>query len=133
MSAWASPSLSLAPQALNQPILPGWLFANRINVTEENSSSPETEREIVAVHSYGQQIGRIIDVLNELIKEQPAGALDAQSVRRFDELRDDTERIKARLASKRVKQAISDLAEIKQRNPDEYQHLATELRRILDH
>ena len=35
---------SLAPQALSQPILPGWLFANSINVTEENSSSPETER-----------------------------------------------------------------------------------------
>jgi hypothetical protein len=33
--AWTSPFPSFAPQALNQPILPGWLFANSINVTEE--------------------------------------------------------------------------------------------------
>jgi hypothetical protein len=48
-----APLASLAPQALSQPILPGRLFANTINVTEENSRSPETEREIVAKYSYG--------------------------------------------------------------------------------
>ena len=68
---------SFAPQALNQPILPGWLFANSINVTEENSSSPETEQEIVAAHSYGQQLGRIMDVVDELIRNEPAGSLGA--------------------------------------------------------
>src|SRR6476469_10970203 len=78
----AAPLPSFAPQALNQPILPGWLFANSINVTEENSSSPETEREIVAAHSYGQQLGRIMDVLDELIRKQPSGSLDAQPVRK---------------------------------------------------
>ncbi len=35
------------------PVLPGWLFANNINVTEEYSSSPKTERRIVTAHSYG--------------------------------------------------------------------------------
>ena len=44
MYAGAIPFPSVAPQVLAQPILPGWLFANNINVTEENSSSPETER-----------------------------------------------------------------------------------------
>ena len=132
MGDWASPSTPLVPQSLYQPILPGWLFANNINVTEENSSSPETERKIVATHSYGQQLGRIIDVVDELIKKQPTGALDARSVEKFTELRDNTEKIKARLAAKRIEQVASDLAIVKQRDPEEYRRLITELRRILE-
>jgi hypothetical protein len=131
-SAGTSSLPSFAPQALSQPILPGWLFANSINVTEENSSSPETEREIVAAHSYGQQLGRIIDVLDELIRKQPAGSLGARPVREFAQLRNDIETIKARQAAKRVEQMINDLAGMKRRDPDEYQRLATELRKVLE-
>ena len=131
-STGASPFLSLAPQALNQPILPGWLFANSINVTEENSSSPETEEDIVAKHSYGQQLGRITDVIDELLKERPAGAPDTRPVREFVKLRNDIEAIKARQAAKRAEQMISDLAGMKQSNPGEYQHLAAELRKFLE-
>lgn len=119
---------SLAPGALSQPILPGWLFANSINVTEENSSSPETERKIVAEYSYGRQLGRIIDVLSELIDRWPGGAPDVPSVQRFAELRDDIERIKTRS----IVRAISELAEMKQRNPDEYARLAPKLRKIFE-
>jgi hypothetical protein len=124
----AAPLASLAPQALSQPILPGWLFANSINVTEENSSSPETERGIVAQYSYGRQLGRIIDVLSELIERWPGGAPDDLSVQRFAELRDDIEKIKTR----GIVHAISELAEMKQRNPDEYARLAPKLREILE-
>ncbi len=127
-----SSSPSFAPQALDQPILPGWTFANSIDVTEANSSSPETEREIVAAHSYGQQLGRIMDVLDELIRNQPAGSLGAQPVREFDELRNDIEAIKARQAAKRVEQTITDLAAVKRHDPDEYQRLAAELRKALE-
>jgi hypothetical protein len=130
--AGTSPFPSFAPQALNQPILPGWLFANSINVTEENSSSPETEREIVAAHSYGQQLGRIMDVLDELIRKQPVGSLDARPVREIDELRNDIETIKARQAAKRAEQMTTDLAAIKRRDPDEYRRLAAELRKVLE-
>jgi hypothetical protein len=122
---------SFAPQALNQPILPGWLFANSINVTEENSSSPETEREIVAAHSYGQQLGRIMDVVDELIRNEPAGSLGAGPVREFAELRNDIEAIKARQAAKRAGQMVADLAAMRRRDPDEYQRLAAELRKVL--
>jgi hypothetical protein len=118
---------SLAPQVLTQPILPGWLVANNINVTEENSSSPETEREIVTKYSYGRQLGRVIDVLGDLIEKWPGGAPDDPSVQRFAELRDDVEEIKA----ERISRAISDLAEMKQRNPDEYGRLAPRLQEIL--
>jgi hypothetical protein len=131
-SAGTSPFPSLAPQALNQQILPGWLFANSINVTEENSSSPETEQDIVANHSYGQQLGRITDVIDELLRERPAGAPDTRPVQEFTKLRNDIQAIKARQAAKRAKQILSDLAGMKQSNPDEYQHLATELRKFLE-
>jgi hypothetical protein len=127
MYAQAIPFPSLAPQVLTQPILPGWLVANNINVTEENSSSPETEREIVTKYSYGRQLGRVIDVLGDLIETWPGGAPDDPSVQRFAELRDDIEGIKA----ERIVRAISDLAEMKQRNPAEYERLAPRLQEIL--
>ena len=118
----------LAPQVFTQPILPGWLFANNINVTEENSSSPETEREITAKHSYGRQLGRITDVLGALIEKWPGGAPDDPSVRQFAKMRDDIEKIK----EKQIVQAISELAEMKHQNPDEYERLAPRLREILE-
>jgi hypothetical protein len=127
MYARAIPFPSLAPQVLTQPILPGWLVGNSINVTEENSRSPETEREIVARYSYGRQLGRVIDVLGDLIESWPGGAPDEPSVRRFAELRDDIEKIKA----ERIARAISDLAGMKQRNPGEYERLAPRLQEIL--
>jgi hypothetical protein len=128
----ASPFPSSAPQELDQPILPGWMFANSINVTEANSSSPETEREIVAAHSYGQQLGRIMDVLDELIRNQPAGSLSARAVHDFDELKNDIDKIKARQAARRAEQMITDLAAVKRRDAEEYQRLAAELRKVLD-
>jgi hypothetical protein len=128
MYARATPFPSLAPQALTQPILPGWVFANSVNVTEGNSSSPETERDILVRYSYGRQLGRIIDVVGELIEKWPGGAPDDPAVRRFAELRNDIDEIKA----KRIAQAISGLAELKQRNPGEYERLAPRLREILE-
>ena len=127
MYARAIPFPSVAPQVLTQPILPGWLVANNINVTEENSSSPETEREIITKYSYGRQLGRVIDVLGDLIEKWPGGAPNDPSVQRFTELRDEIEEIKA----ERISRAISDLAEMKQRNPDEYERLAPRLQEIL--
>ncbi len=55
--ALSSSGSALAPQLLNQPILPGSTFGNVITVTETNSSSPEMERDIVAKESYGRQLG----------------------------------------------------------------------------
>ena len=124
----AAPLPSLAPQALSQPILPGWLFANSINVTEENSSSPQTERDIVARYRYGRQLGRVIDVLGELIERWPGGAPDDPAVWCFAEPRDEIEEIK----TQGIVRTVSELAERKQCNPDEYARLAPKLREIRD-
>ncbi len=119
---------SLAPQVLSQPILPGWMFAGSVNVTEENSSSPETERDIVAQYSYGRQLGRIIDVLSELIERWPGGVPADRAVQQFAELRDDIGKIKAQ----GIARAIAELAELKQSNPAEYARLAPKLRQVLE-
>ena len=118
---------SVAPQDLSQPILPGWMFAGSVNVTEENSSSPQTERAIVSQYSYGRQLGRVIDVLGELIERWPGGAPDDRAVQRFTELRDDVAKIKAH----GIVRAISALAELKDSDPAEYARLAPKLREIL--
>ena len=60
--SWSS-LMNLAPQFLSQPINPGWTLGSVINITENNSSAPDTEREVLSHHSYGRQLGRIIDAL----------------------------------------------------------------------
>jgi len=97
-------------------------------VTVENFSSPQTERDIVARYSYGRQLGRVIDVLGELIERWPGGAPDDPAVRRFAELRNEIEKIK----TQGIVRAVSELAEMKQRIPDEYVRLAPKLREIRD-
>jgi hypothetical protein len=65
---WLDPSNwpSTAHSNLSQSILPGWSF---FTVNEGNSSAPDTERRIVAQDSYGRQIGRLMDVVEILVKE----------------------------------------------------------------
>jgi hypothetical protein len=75
-----------APRNLVQPILPGWVFGSVTNVTEQNSSAPDTEREIVAGQSYGRQLGRVMDALAVLIADLPEakqGARLSKNLPRF--------------------------------------------------
>lgn len=71
---------------LCQPILPGWTFADTVNVTEENSASPETELQMVSRYSYGRQLGRVLDAVNELIAERPDTAPEPPPVKDFRQL-----------------------------------------------
>lgn len=61
----------MAPKNLAQSILPGWIFANTVSISEKNSSAPEVEGDIVSEVSYGRQLGRIIEALSDLINERP--------------------------------------------------------------
>jgi hypothetical protein len=79
------PAMSLAPQRLWQSILPGWIFAQTVNVTPQNSSAPDTERAILGKHSYGRQLGKVIDALDALIKAQ-SGTITEEEQRAIAEI-----------------------------------------------
>src|SRR5688572_24949554 len=89
-----------APQTLTQPINPGWSFGN-VTITSSNSSSPDTEREIVSRHSYGRQIGRMMDAIELLLDERGTKAVADPRADEFRELRKQVEAIKLAAARRR--------------------------------
>jgi hypothetical protein len=129
---WLSPWLpggGTAPQHLSQPILPGWSF---FSITEQNSSRPDTEREIVAHESYGRQIGRLLDAVATLVAERPSGAAEQPAFVALDELRARIDSIKCDAAERRIDALRDDLAALKRTRPDAFEQRAAALRTLLD-
>jgi hypothetical protein len=116
-----------APDTFEQPILPGWTFGSVINVTERNSSAPDVEREIVAQHSYGQQLGWVIDALVELVDERPAGAPPRKALHKLVEMQKTIKAIKTKTAETRMERIRSDLALLKAEKPKEYHQFVASL------
>jgi hypothetical protein len=136
--SWVKDSLSIpfgpfaAPRNLEQPILPGWVFGDVTNITEQNSSAPETERAIVTSQSYGRQLGRMMDVLALLIAHVPKEERHAKAFEEFDKLRKDIDDIKAKAAIRRLDRMADDLAALKAAKPAEYERIAAKLRADLN-
>jgi hypothetical protein len=136
--SWIKDSLSIpfgpftAPRNLEQPILPGWVFGDVTNITEQNSSAPGTERAIVASQSYGRQLGRMMDVLDLLITRVPQDERRAKAFEEFDKLRKEIDDIKAKAATHRLDRIAADLTALKQTNPEEYKRVVAELRVLLN-
>ena len=103
----------IAPDYLAQSILPGCTFANVVNITEQNSSSPETEHEIVLEQSYGKQLGRLMDAVNDLIEERPKSARDKDSYKKLIEQHDSVDKIKKRLRPELIKNLEEKLSKLK--------------------
>jgi hypothetical protein len=120
------------PQNLVQPILPGWVLGSMINVTEQNSSAPDTERDIVSVHSYGRQLGRVIDALAAVIAELPTVNRDLKVFEELMKLRREIDAIKLRAAATRLDHIVADLTTLKEAKPEEYERLAAKLREALN-
>jgi hypothetical protein len=120
-----------APRHLVQPILPGWVFGSMTNITEQNSSAPDTEREIVAAQSYGRQLGRVLDALAILIADLPKAKQDARAFEELSEIRREIDRIKVQAAARRLDRIAADLATLKETKPEEYERLAATLRETL--
>ena len=116
-------SADLAPQNLWQSINRGWTFGNVI-VSNQNSKSPETEREIVSRFSYGHQLGRMMDVLAVLVSELPRTAANRDAIDGFRKLRDEIGAIKDRALERRLDALRRDLAEYRRHRPDDYATLA---------
>jgi hypothetical protein len=119
------------PRNLAQSILPGWVFGGVVNVTEQNSSAPDTEREIVAAHSYGRQLGRVIDAVVALVTELPKHERDKAPFVQLMAIHKEIDDIKLKSATKRLDRIATDLAVLKKENPDEYDRVAAKLREML--
>jgi hypothetical protein len=116
---------------LTQPINPGWTFGNVISVTEQNSSSPDTERDIVAAESYGRQLGRVMDALTELVSELPQSTQQKPAIKDLVALHDKIEKIKSKSAARRLDRVAADLAELRTKDVSEYRRVVQELRSAL--
>ena len=101
------------PSTLNQPILPGWSV---FTVNEANSSAPDTEKRIVAQDSYGRQIGRLLDVVDILVREAEKSNADLSGnkcVMALDDLKSRIDEAKADAQKLRQDRLIEDLLALK--------------------
>lgn len=118
------PWFGLAPQRLEQPINPGWSFGNIVTVTHMNSSAPDMERAISEQHSYGRQLGRIMDALSALVEAMPAGKRDDKRIEEFVEIARDVQAIKRRAELPQVERLRAELEEVRRDDPKAWAELA---------
>ena len=123
---WWNPQ-AWVPRTLTQPILPGWTFGNVVTVNERNSRSPDTEREIVAEHSYGRQLGRVTEAVLALIEERPKDLPPKREYEQLIELHHQIEDIKLRFAAARVARLESELDGLRVESPEDYRRIAAKL------
>lgn len=121
-----------APRFLQQPVLPGWVFANSIVIDEHNSRDPGTERRIVARESYGRQLGVIIDAVDALIQQAPptpkgAGGGQPAPFEAFETMRRRIDTIKAEAQKSRFDTLRADLHRLKVEDPNAFAVLLSEL------
>jgi len=121
LQQWSWPAL--APQQLSQPINPGWSFGNLVSVTNVNSSAPDIERDVLQQHSYGRQIGRLMDAVSALAERLPAAARDDTRIAEFESLARDVERIKQRARLPRLERLREEIEELQREDPPAYKQL----------
>ena len=116
--SWFDPT-TWPTASFNQPILPGWsIFA----VNETNSSDPATEQRVLAGNSYGRQIGRMMDVVEELVKRDPEVA-ETEAGKAFEALRVQVQTAKDDARTDRLNKLMTDLRALKQDDPKAFKAL----------
>ena len=103
---WWADALKLAPTNLNQSILPGWSF---LTINENNSTSPETEQYVLAKHSYGRQIGRMMDLVAEIAKDASPEIRQGKAYQKFNEVVADVNAAKKEAAGIRRQRLLEEL------------------------
>ncbi|WP_083745412.1 hypothetical protein [Variovorax sp. KK3] len=109
-----------APQFLDQQINPGWSV---FNITYNNSSAPAIERDVLQQHSYGRQIGRVMDAVSVLVEQLPAAAKRDKRVAEFIALAKDVERIKDDARLPRLERLQKEIDALRQEDPPAYERL----------
>lgn len=123
----AAQAFALVPRTLTQPINPGWTFGNLIQVTEQNSTAPDTEQEIVRRHSYGRQIGRVMDAVDLLLEhaapavKQDPRALELRKIQR------EVDAIKRAQAQRRIERLRDELKALKRADSKTWQALRADI------
>jgi len=117
MSAAQAWPATFAPNNLTQPINPGWTFGNVIQVNESNSTAPHTEQEIVRRHSYGRQIGRMMDAVDLLIEHAPAAVKKDRRAIELLKIERDVDAIKREQAAQRLERLREELLSLKRSDP----------------
>ncbi len=107
----------------SQSILPGWSL---MTVNENNSSDPATEQRVLAGNSYGRQIGRMMDVVEELVKANPAVAKSDAGMA-FEALRKDVQAAKDDAKTDRLHKLMADLKALKSDDPKAFKALIDEV------
>jgi hypothetical protein len=122
--SWRSPWLGLSPQQLQQPINTGWTFGN-VLVTAQNSTSPEVEQAVVLRHSYGRQIGRLLDAVAALVELTGADGKwkDDPRIKAFVDMAAEVEAIKARARHSRLERLREDLEALAREDPEGFAEL----------
>lgn len=132
LNGWTS--MALAPQKLWQSFNNGWSFGN-VTINGQNSSAPETEQAIVAVESYGRQIGKLMDAVDVLVKLQPDWK-ETEAFAEVDKLKTRIEGVKHDMAVRRIDQLRGDLATLRASDDAadkaRYDACLDALRRLLD-
>lgn len=118
--AWPA---ALAPQNLTQPINTGWTFGNLIQVNEHNSTAPDTEQEIVRRHSYGRQIGRVMDAVDLLLEQADARTRADARATEFESLRLEVGAIKRQQGAARLRRLRDELLRLKREQPEAWREL----------
>src|SRR3954467_15844741 len=117
MRTWQSMWRAGAPENLAQQILPGW----QLNINSNNSTSPQTEVEVVAKHSYGRQFGRISDALEVLLEERDGP--EDKRLSDFLTMKHEIDKVKQGRAAARIQQLVKDLALVEKGDKDQYARL----------
>lgn len=116
-----APALAFAPERLWQPINTGWTFGN-LTINTDNSSAPQIEQQVLNRHSYGRQIGRLMDAVEVLIAAVPK-AKSAEGVQDFLDLAAEVHAIKEAGRETRLGRLRGELEALKVQDPQAWKSL----------
>jgi len=120
-----------APDALAQTINP-WTAV--VNINSNNSTAPDTEQSVVARHSYGRQLGRMMDVVGLLVDDLQSRAADVardERIADYRRLQADIDEIKRKAAERRLEGIAADLKLLSRTDRPAYDRLKAKLRELV--
>ena len=107
-------------------------FAGRALEVARTATEHRARKRILTVHRQPQSLVKRARLHHGQHGPKSSFRHNAWSIRDFQDLWRDIEKIKLQPAVRRIEQAITDLAEVKQQDAGAYQRLAAGLRSILE-